>query len=492
MPRWENESLPGYLDIIEQWKNVDLAELSDDELLQGIRKLAHEDAVYWFAAAVPLGLARISDTALDLFLKSALKGSQLTSGSFLRGFPSKTAEAQARLEVIARQICTSDELRERVIHTPASSLLEVLTEHPDAMAAFQQYLDVYGHQIYNLDFAAPTLADDPMPVLLNLKAAVAHPELDVRAQQARLAQERDMLAARAEQALTPFLRPLFRLLLGWAQRYSPNREIALFYVGAAWPALRKLALELGQRLTEAGSLINPNDVFFLKTAELLDASAERTKGGSQPDLGELARERRILQAARKRLTPPVSVPPDGQMKFGPIDMAWFEPKPRTVSSGPILDGFAVSPGQVTGPAIVIRSLEDFYKMRPDSILVCISTTPAWTPLFAQAKGLVTDIGGALAHGSIVAREYGIPAVMGTGVATQRIRSEQLIRVDGNRGTVTLVDEIDEQEIERIQARQLAEKRAVARKRKVISVLVAGSFVVFTIWWKKHRKKARSL
>ena len=76
-------------------------------------------------------------------------------------------------------------------------------------------------------------------------------------------------------------------------------------------------------------------------------------------------------------------------------------------------------------------------MKPGTILVCTTTTPAWTPLFSQAKGLVTDIGGALAHGSIVAREYGIPAVMGTGVATERIKSGMLLVVDGDAGTVTL-------------------------------------------------------
>ena len=76
-------------------------------------------------------------------------------------------------------------------------------------------------------------------------------------------------------------------------------------------------------------------------------------------------------------------------------------------------------------------------MEPGTILVCPTTTPAWTPLFAQARGLVTDIGGILAHGSIVAREYGIPAVMGTGNATQRIASGQEITVDGSAGTVTL-------------------------------------------------------
>ena len=76
-------------------------------------------------------------------------------------------------------------------------------------------------------------------------------------------------------------------------------------------------------------------------------------------------------------------------------------------------------------------------MRPGDVLVAGTTTPAWTPLFAMASAVVTDIGGPLSHGSIVAREYGIPAVMGTGVATKRIRNGQVITVDGSAGTVTL-------------------------------------------------------
>jgi rifampicin phosphotransferase len=76
-------------------------------------------------------------------------------------------------------------------------------------------------------------------------------------------------------------------------------------------------------------------------------------------------------------------------------------------------------------------------MQPGDILVAKITTPAWTPLFARAAAIVTDIGGQLSHGSIVAREYGIPAVMGTGVATKRIHSGQTITVDGSAGEVTL-------------------------------------------------------
>ena len=86
---------------------------------------------------------------------------------------------------------------------------------------------------------------------------------------------------------------------------------------------------------------------------------------------------------------------------------------------------------------MILSPADFTKLQPGTILVCPTTTPAWTPLFAQAKGLVTDIGGVAAHGSIVAREYGIPAVMGTGNGTLRIVNGQMVTVDGDAGVVSL-------------------------------------------------------
>jgi pyruvate,water dikinase len=496
LPRWRDEALPSYLARIEHWKGVALTDTSDQELLHGVRELATADAVYWFAAAIPLGLARITDALLDGFLKSAAAGRspsngagpRPTSGPYLRGFPSKTVEAQAQLEAIARQIHDSAALRELVLTTAARRLLDALAQHPDGPAvrdAIQRYLDAYGHQIYNLDFVAPTQADDPLPVLLSLKAAVEHPERDVRVHKAELAQAREALTARTVQSLNPLKRRLFRLLLNWAQRYAPYREEALFYVGAAWPTLRRLALELGRRLTAADTLATPDDVFYLQSAELMSACAARADGSSRPDLAKLVRERRELREARKRLDPPLTVPPGARLKFGPFELAMFEPQPRSTGTGPILNGFAVSPGQVTAAASVIRSPEDFEQMAPDTILVCPTTTPAWTPLFAQAKGLVTDIGGALAHGSIVAREYGIPAVMGTGVATQRIQSGQRIRVDGDNGAVTLLDEVGA-ELEEATETQPEPQRSGASKKTLLVLAVAA--LGLAVWWKKRRRR----
>ena len=143
-----------------------------------------------------------------------------------------------------------------------------------------------------------------------------------------------------------------------------------------------------------------------------------------------------------RLHPPGRVPADLRFKFGWFDFTRYfemwETQKRNADDVNTLSGFAVSPGKVTGTATVIVAPADFANMQPDTILVCPTTTPAWTPLFAQASGLVTDIGGILAHGSIVAREYGIPAVLGTGNVTQRVVSGQRIAVDGDAGTVTII------------------------------------------------------
>ena len=123
-------------------------------------------------------------------------------------------------------------------------------------------------------------------------------------------------------------------------------------------------------------------------------------------------------------------------------------------------------------------------MKPGEVLVAGITTPAWTPLFAVASAVVTDIGGPLSHGSIVAREYGIPAVLGTGAATRRITSGQSIRVDGDAGTVTLLGGAV--------AGRPAPEEVAAGARKVsaagrisLSVLAAGAAVWVALWWRNR-------
>jgi len=439
---WRDEALPRYLATVERWKALDTSSAPDAELLRAVRELAWADALYWFAAAVAIGSAKVSDSILNGFVSGVAAQPGSTSSVFLRGFASKALEAEASLERMADMVRRSERLRQIVEATPARQLPRALRSQSEGRwlaDALDTYLDRYGHQIYNLDFAEPTQAEEPVALILSLKALVRAPGRDVEARRQALARDRDAATEAMARALDPLQRRLFRPVVGWAQRFSPYREEALFYVGAAWPTLRRCALELGRRLVHAAALEHEADIFFLETAEIQDASAARAAGHTRPDLARLARERRELREARKRLHPPAAVPSDYRLRLGPFDFSMFETQLRNVDDGPVLRGFGVSAGTVTAPASVVRSPAEFERMQPDSILVCPTTTPAWTPLFAQARGLVTDVGGILAHGSIVAREYGIPAVMGTGIATQRITHGELLRVDGDAGSVTLVE-----------------------------------------------------
>src|SRR5215210_5024368 len=124
---------------------------------------------------------------------------------------------------------------------------------------------------------------------------VQRPGHHPRARQQAIVAERDACVEETARSFDPLRRKLFRVLLGWAQRFGPYREQALFYMGAGWPTLRRLAFELGRRLVERGSLLAAEDVFFLETSELREAITVREADQAKPEFARLARERRELR-----------------------------------------------------------------------------------------------------------------------------------------------------------------------------------------------------
>lgn len=441
---WQ-KSLQEYQAKVEGWGLIDPQTLTNPQLYDLMRQMAHADAIYWFGATMAFGTAKSTEAILDWFLKLFARRKNLSTGMFMRGFSSKTLEAQATLEALAAQIRSDEGLRQMVLQSPPEALLDELAQHPTAqpvLQGIQRYFIEYGHQTYSIDFAEPVLADTPASALASLQSLVRAPESHKTAQPEALARQREALIDETRRAFGPIRRWLFNKALGHALRYGPTREESLYYVGYAWPRLRQCALVLGQRLVEAGTLAVAEDIYYLTAQELHEVVEARAGPGPRPDLINQTRYRRKLREARKQLHPPAAVPESFSFKMGGIDLSSRESQVRGKGSESELVGFAVSPGQVTAPACVILSPEDFRKMRVGCILVCETTTPAWTPLFSQAVGLVTDIGGILAHGSIVAREFGLPAVMGTGNATKRIQDGQRITVDGTNGKVNLNGEAE--------------------------------------------------
>jgi pyruvate,water dikinase len=227
----------------------------------------------------------------------------------------------------------------------------------------------------------------------------------------------------------------FRKALEWAQSLAAVRENALADIGLGYPLLRRMLRELGRRMAQAGAVAQAEDIFWLEREEVEQAVARLERGESLANLAALVQQRQAFWEKAKRATPPPMLPPRKTL-FG-FKTELFTAAAEDSHTQAMLKGVAASPGRVTAPACVLHGPQDFDQMKPGQVLVAGTTTPAWTPFFAMASAVVTDIGGPLSHGSIVAREYGIPAVMGTGVATRRIKSGQMITVDGSTGTVML-------------------------------------------------------
>ena len=381
-------------------------------------------------------MIKCCDEQLNSFLTENVPDHRLTSGLFLSGFTSKLMQANEDLWEISKRIQANDSLRELTLVTPNTRLRDALQSHPDAgpvLKAIGAYLDTYGHQGYSLDFVEPPPVEEPSPVFSTLKTMVADPDYDPRKHDIEATRKREAAFEEIEDVLSGLTYWQFRYRIWHANRYYPYREELLFPLGSAWPVLRPLAAEFGRRMVDGGTFDLADDTYYLKMAELKACAEARKQRKALPEWGQLAAERRELREARKRLRAPSAIPPEiiGHPSIGEVQTV-NDPSSDTIS------GIPVSPGSVTASASLINSPAEFDQMKPGSILVCPMTTPAWTQLFAHATGLVTDIGGILGHGSIVAREFGIPAVVGTGIGTERIQHGQQISADGDAGIVTVL------------------------------------------------------
>jgi pyruvate,water dikinase len=425
--RWAEEARPRYAQVVDEWSRRELSAVAAEHVLDGVRAIVRAAADHYLA--IQSGVLPAAYTSETLFTwvynRLVKRPDDPPALTFLLGFDSAPIRAEKSLYDLAAW------MRE---NSPPGDNVRA---HPEFRRRFAEHLDHFGHAVFDLDFAKPLPADDPALAL----EALRH----FRDGAARSPHERQAAATSAREEATQVVlgrlegwrRQGFTWLLRWAQSLAPAREDALADVGLGWPVLRQMLREVGRRLAAAGIVAEPDDVFWLMRHEL-DAAARGLSGaGPQPAYQGLVARRRARWERERGVTPPTVLPVEGGARFLGIDWTEWMPARTDQAAGPTLRGQAASPGRVRGPARVIHGPHEFPQMRRGEILVAKITTPAWTPLFALASGVVTDVGGPLSHSSIVAREYQIPAVLGAGVATERIRSGQDITVDGDAGTVSL-------------------------------------------------------
>jgi pyruvate,water dikinase len=301
---------------------------------------------------------------------------------------------------------------------------------------FKDYLDHYGYSVYDMDYAKPLPMDEPAPLFETLKLFITGHGKNPYERQETYSDRREQAVEATRARLRGVKRWAFEKTLGIAQARVPLREDGITELGLGYPVLRDMLRELGRRFVTTGTIQEVNDIFWLEQTEVESMVARLESEQELTDLKATVKERKLLWQARKLVAPPPQLPP-GKKVLGVMDVEGILAGGEGGLEGNVISGVPTSPGKVTATARVLHGPQDFDQMQPGDILVAGITTPAWTPLFTMASGVVTDIGGPLSHGSIVAREYGIPAVMGTGIGTKLIKSGQTITLDGTAGTIQL-------------------------------------------------------
>jgi pyruvate,water dikinase len=308
--------------------------------------------------------------------------------------------------------------------------LEETQEGRAFLDTLERFLSDYGHREVRMDILYPTWGEDPAPVFGFLRGYLdSREDQGPHAQQARLVRQREELTAAVEARVRQdrlgrfVIWPIFRWVLGHTQVHTRERDTMHFELTRVFPPFRRMLLELGRRWSEPGHIAQSDDVFFLTLDELVEvAESPRSMRG------EVQTRRAEYEANKQRPWPDIV--------RGSEEIYAEGARPAEATEGQ-LQGIASSPGVVTGMARVIRGPEEFGKLQNGDILVAPLTNPVWTPLFAIASGVVTEVGGILSHGAIVAREYGIPAVMGVAGATRLVQEGQTMTVDGSKGIVYL-------------------------------------------------------
>lgn len=445
---WERTGRDAYRSEIERLAAVDLAGLSDEALaqhLEAVLDFMYRGQVTHFRLFVPylVGTHQFVQTVQELLGWSELDAMRLLSGT-----STASSAPGTELAALAARIRATG-VAERV-RRATDPVAELAALDPPLGEALAGWVARWGLRATAYDAGAPTLGEQPGLLDGRIREALeteaAPPELGAP------------LLAKARAALEGPALERFEAAYERAAKVYPQREDNVLYTDNLIAGLaRRTALELGRRMARRGHLRRAEDAVELRVDELRSAFVEAR------DVGELAHRRRCERAwvaahpGPALLNGPAHAPPNlrglpahGRIVNQALMWAMGHEYPDlmggTEARGDALEvedpaaltGIPAWPGVYTGTVRIVSGERDLDRVRPGDVLVARITVPAWSIVFPRIGALVTDVGGALSHAAIVAREHGVPTVLNTQAATTTLRDGQRVTVDGARGTVTPV------------------------------------------------------
>lgn len=423
-----------------------LAGTPPDLLLEHFRGVLDIRYNGWKNASLADAGSMVCYGALQRFLARAFPGEdqQALHNTLLKALPDLvSSKPPLKLWELSRMVKADPALQQLFASSEAPAILAQLADERfrDFKTAFDDFLENWGFRCSaELMLTAPSFQEDPAPVIDLLKAYFAmdgdSPADQLRRQaEGRLRDTKTMLSAlrgRPVWRWLPFVRQskLAAVLLRWTQTSIQLRERARLKQALLYSRLRRISLALGGALTERGRLAAADDIFFLTADEvdLLASGGEMFPGHAR----ELVTLRRQAHAELSARTPPDSMRlPAGEY----LDAHGESGRAGAIDGDAALTGVGACGGRTTAPAAILMDVTDSHRLKAGDILVTRQTDPGWGPIFPLISGLVIERGGMLSHGAIIAREFGIPSVVGVKDATRRIQHGGAITVDGDRGLV---------------------------------------------------------
>lgn len=456
--KWYN----GQIDEVKQGLNFMASvndDMSDADLHHAIRRSESINKRNWEIHFTCMYVADVLYFGFEGFCKAQ----ELAEKDFtimLKGLDTMATRTDTALWELAK-LADGYGIADKILQLDAKvvlSELEKVAQGVDWIKAFNTFMDTYGHRITaaHLDVIFPTWIEDPTPVIDTLKTYI--PKIregwNIRTNREAMIKEGQAAADAFRAKMSDSDKSEFDKQLTIGRKIYQFQEDHGFYIdGSSTARLHDVAMVCGRRLVKYGLLEKPDDVFFLNYHELEEVMAALTE-----HLGPaiyhyhrltlpLVKERkegwdqvRAAQEAPLTMgTIPEKVEDPILIKvFGMVDEMLKAGKVEELEVMDVFEGYPGAPGIAVGIARVVKSFEGFSQLQPGEILVCPYTATAWTPLFPKIKAVVTDTGGMLTHAAITAREYRIPAVVGTWRATRSVHDGDLIRVNGNTGTVEIL------------------------------------------------------
>jgi pyruvate,water dikinase len=439
---WREEYLPPIQAVCREVQRLDYASMTLAGLASRLESIAESTGRGFGLTMVSAGPQfQSSQPFLEFCEKEFGVEGESMATVMIQGYATAASASDAELWGLSRQAAYTPAL-DRALrgHNPdeLAAILPTIEGGGLFAGALSRHLDRHGWRpdVW-FELSLPTGRDDPRSALAQIQRYLTGEDDDPRKSIARSAGRRRRMVRRVRSGLQGDRETLERFdsLLATASQFTPVSEGRAFWQLTLTGSLRVPCLALGEKLRTAGRLQGAADVFYLRLSEIQQVAAGTGPGEWQ----RLVAGRREESQRWMGVVPPAFI-------GAPVDTSSTQDSTRSLKFGlgletqveeRVLRGSGASAGTVRGRAKVVRNLEEAGRVGQGDILVCRTTSPAWTPLFPRVAAVVTDSGGILSHSAIVAREYAIPCVVGVREATERIQDGMLIAVDGGQGTVRL-------------------------------------------------------